>query len=172
MFDLSGFSPAELSALRLDGDVFAIFEAHVLADEPDTLAARIRLARGDAPPSYILDGESAAWVWEALPLPPRTPQFCLAMNRRSTDRINRVKAQHYVQLEEQDIVSTESGSVLSPWRTLLHVLRWAPTVPDACITLLLSRAGETVHTARARIESRYTTGQRSIYLRRLERIEG
>lgn len=147
---LDNFSPAELSALRLDGEVFRLAEGFVLADEPDLPEVRIRVARGEAPACFILDGKSAAWVWAALESPPRRPELCLAMDKRGSDRFGPVRATRYLRFAPGDVVSTSAGDVLSPWRTLMHVLRW-DDVSDHTVEVLLHRAALDIESARDRL---------------------
>lgn len=154
---LTQFAQTELEAMRLDGVLFRVHGSFVIADEPDTVETRIAIARAAAPRQFILDRLSAAWVWGAIALPPPTPDFCLDMNHRGTDRYNAHRAQRYVRLDDTEVVSAPAGSVLSPWRTTLHLLRWTPGVSPDCIRNLLGtidccpcRAAERIRDERAR----------------------
>lgn len=167
--NLDGFSPAELSALRLDGHAFAIAAGFIAADEPLTFVERVRLARGGAPTAYILDLRSAAWAWGALATPPQRAQFCQDRFAKGSDRIGSVRAAHYVGLADGDVVHTAAGPVLSVWRTAVHLMRWESDQMEP-IRALLARAELTPSAAAERIRSEFAPNQWVYYLRGLQRV--
>lgn len=122
------FSDAERSAMRLDGELFSVHGCYLPTDEPDVLSTRVRIAREGAPAHFVLDLMSAAWVWEATPLPPAPPQCCIDMAHRSTKIEPGTWQARHVHLKPGDVVRTAAGSLLSPWRTLMHLLRWPPPI--------------------------------------------
>lgn len=170
MTDFADFSAAELSAMRLDGELFLSHGALITADEPDVLSTRVRIARGFAPPQYILADTSAAWVWQATPTPPPEPEFCQRTDSRGTDRMNSFRSKRYLRLRPDDVVGTVHGDVLSPWRTLLGLLRWEPTLSPETVTALLERADESFASAGARIDREMAINQRGYYQQPLSRF--
>ena len=124
------FSPAERSALRLDGQLHHVFGAFLAADEPDVLETRVLIARGEAPPHFVLDRLSAAWVWDCAPTPPRRASYCVWMERRSS-KVSTIEWDvRHTRLDSGSVLETKAGSVLRPWWTLLHLLRWPPSLSD------------------------------------------
>jgi hypothetical protein len=56
------FSVAELSAARLDGELFAVGDAFAPVGEPIDARHRAAALLGDVPPGYTIVGRSAAWL--------------------------------------------------------------------------------------------------------------
>lgn len=150
------FSQAELSAMRLDGVLFSLRGSYLAVDEPDVLSTRVRIARGDAPPHLLLDRISAAWVWQAVALPPRAAEYCVDMAHRSSKIEPGTWRVRHVKLRPGEIVRTASGGLISPWRTVLHLLRWPPDCSGdelrSVVRRLIALEGMTAGEAQARFD--------------------
>lgn len=118
------FSDAELSALRLDGDAFAVHGSTLSLDSPDVLSTRVSLARGDAPKRMVVDRLSAAWVWGATEVRPQPAMICADLRERTSKQLGEWAPHKTYRFVDGDVWATDGGPVLSPWRTLLHVLRF------------------------------------------------
>lgn len=170
MTNISRFSPAEIAAMRLDGVLFEVYGAFLPADQADVVATRVHVARQTAPPQYILDRLSAAWVWGAVETPPEPPEFCQDMTRRGTDRYNTYRSQRYVRLRDGECVSFTTGSVLSPWRTVLQLLRWTPAVEADTIAALLTLERMTPDDVATRVAGTFNSNQHGYFLTPLKRL--
>lgn len=165
----SSFSSAELSALRLDGETFAIYGCSILCDEPDVLSTRVKLARGDASPRLVVDRLSAAWAWGAVATPPSTPMLCSDLRTRTTKLIGDAIVRTY-RFGDDDIVRTSSGPVLSRWRTLLHVLRFDASSHPEAISTLAASLGVGVRNLEQLITERVHPAAQRRYLEPLARV--
>jgi hypothetical protein len=61
---------AELSALRLDGDAFALDEAVIAVDEPELAVNRAAALAGVFTPRMVAELDTALWVYGCLDRPP------------------------------------------------------------------------------------------------------
>jgi hypothetical protein len=64
------FPVAELSALRLDGEAFAIDEAVIAVDEPELSVNRAAALAGLFTPRMVAELDTALWVYGCLSRPP------------------------------------------------------------------------------------------------------
>ncbi|MCL2516893.1 MAG: hypothetical protein FWD85_08765 [Microbacteriaceae bacterium] len=83
---------AELSALRLDGEAFALDEAVIAVDEPELSANRALALAGVLEARMIAELDTALWVWGGLDAPPRVHTASIRREARgrllSTTRIS------------------------------------------------------------------------------------
>lgn len=163
------FAPAELSALRLDGDAFSLYRSTLLCDEPDVVSTRVALARGDASARLVIDRLSAAWVWHALAAPPTPPMLCSDIRARTTKQIGEAVLRTY-RFTDDDIIQTSAGPVLSRWRTLLHVLRFDASSHPEAISTLAASLGVGVRNLEQLITERVHPAAQRRYLEPLARV--
>lgn len=119
LFHPLNFSPAELSAMRLDGDVTP---AGSFVDLPDDWVSRVTRALWDHRSKAVLTGLSAAWALGAhtepehhtvTALPGQSQAMTPRMNFRSEERT----------LADSDVWEVDGFGVTTPLRTLSDLLR-------------------------------------------------
>lgn len=123
----SDFSPAELSAACLDGDLFALDGGYACVAEPETRELRALALSGIVPRGAIAELQTALWVYGCIPRAPSPHRLCV--NAREAIR---AAPRAHVQFREvclfDDEVQQISGiSVTTPLRTLLDVARMGET---------------------------------------------
>lgn len=128
---LAHLSPAELSALRLDGDIYALGCAHAHVDAIETPAQRARAALPLPPGRAIAALGTAAWIWGALDRPPAVPEACRPIAARiSRDPARGMQLSELV-LEPDDVVALGPALVTSPLRTVADLARLRPELATA-----------------------------------------
>ena len=80
--------PAELAAARLDGELFAVDESWVCADEPDgpglrAAALSALLPRSVTVARFVMMGLTAAWLHGATDAPPWQHEICSRRDERA-----------------------------------------------------------------------------------------
>lgn len=137
LVDTASLSIAELSAVRLDGDLRECGGAFLALDEPDLPAARAQAVRSLAPDGPLLvEHLSAAWVHGFIPTPPTIGRFAVSMAERG-----KVKPPLPFQLREVVISAAEvqligGVPVTTPERTCLDLLRDADLADAVAISIV------------------------------------
>jgi hypothetical protein len=140
----SFFSPAELSALRLDGDCFALGDGTVPLDSPVDAALRAASLRSAcAGHDLVVAGWSAAWVHGVLPELRRPLTLCIDVAGAPRTRAL-ATAPREVRFEPGDLVRLGGVRVTTPLRTAVELARHeaafeAPVA--AVVQALLALAG-------------------------------
>lgn len=111
------YSPAELAALRLDGEVFWIYGAPLPIDEPDTPFNRARTALAYCPPRLVVDRLSAAWCWGAIAHAPVHHQYAVDMASRSTKPIGVSPDLRHLRFRTGEVLRRDGVALTSPERT-------------------------------------------------------
>ncbi|GHD39791.1 hypothetical protein [Mycetocola manganoxydans] len=117
---------AELSAARLDGDLFAVDECWVCADEPDGSEIRAEALSRLLPPSsdrLIVMGISAAWLHAATDVPPPRHEACSRLGERSTPMLTRRFVLRELLLADADVERIGPVRVTTPVRTAFDLAR-------------------------------------------------
>lgn len=164
------FHATELNAMRLEGDVFDLHGVYIPADSPDVLATRVAIARAGAPLKLILDGRSAAWAWGATNHFPAHPELCSNLFGRTTKRHDGYKPARTVRLNANDVIETDGGTTVSPWRTTVHLLRWQPNTPSDTFRQLLAIDSLTVADGFAKLAAERRARQSSLAIETYRRI--
>lgn len=122
---------AELSAARLDGELFPVDDGWVCADEPDSPELRARalgasLPRSVAAGRLVMIGLTAAWLHGATDAPPSRHEVC----SRSDERAG-VRLPHRFMLRELSLADEEECRigplrVTTPERTAFDIGRREP----------------------------------------------
>lgn len=112
------WSDAEWSALRMDGHAGEWGPALMPIDTPDAWWSRLEAASWALPARAVIDRCSAAWVWGAIAVAPRTTQWCFALHARSTKLLPSQTGIKNRRLSPDDIAVYERWSATSPERTL------------------------------------------------------
>ena len=116
LLDSALFAPAELSALRLDGDCFAVGPAAVAADAP--LDSAVRAARY----GLVAADQLAAWVHGAISRPPSPVRFAIDLVDGVRTRTPPVPPRE-VRFERADLTVIAGLRLTTPLRTALDLAR-------------------------------------------------
>lgn len=142
--DPAEFAPAELSALRLDGDCFSLGDCLVAVDQPVDKATRAATIAATVRPGRVAERRTAAWVHGATWLLQRPLQCSIdrSQGRRTVPAGRDVRE---VWFAPQDVQLLGGVTVTTPLRTAIDLARLEPDRPDldAVIRTLLSMAGAT-----------------------------
>jgi hypothetical protein len=119
---------AELAAARLDGDLFAVDEGWVCADEPDRAELRATAVAALLPESassgrLIMIGLTAAWLHGATDTPPWRHEVCARIGERASVRLPRRFLLRELALTEADECLVGGLRVTTPTRTVFDLAR-------------------------------------------------
>ncbi|SFN87687.1 type IV toxin-antitoxin system AbiEi family antitoxin [Mycetocola miduiensis] len=121
---------AELAAARLDGELFAVDEGWVCADEPDRPELRASAVAALLPASestrrLIMMGLTAAWLHGGTDAPPPCHEVCTRLEERAALRLPRRFLFRELSLTEADECLVGSLRVTTPVRTVFDLARRA-----------------------------------------------
>lgn len=148
---------AELSAARLDGELFPVAGAFAPIDEVDGPRLRARALGTGIHDRLIAEQFSAAWIWGALASPPARHQFCAAIGARVSRTIVPWCTVREVVIDEAAVVTIDGIAVTTPLRTVVDLARFSPTFGSterAVVSSLLVFGGLTVHDALRDMDAR------------------
>lgn len=123
LLDASVLPLPERMAARLDGEVYALGEAHCPVDVPETPALRLAAVLGDRSPLLIAELSTAAWVWGATPMMPTTLELCVPLGARAhrvTGPGSRVRE---AAIAPGEVRALDGHRVTDPLRTALDLAR-------------------------------------------------
>lgn len=137
---------AELSAARLDGELFALDEGFVPIDQVVGLRHRALSLVPFAAGRLIAEQRTAAWVYGALPFAPPRHEFCAAMGARLLSRPGRLLRMNVreVIIGTTDIAQLFGLQITTPVRTVVDLVRIADNFGDADATLVRDLMAATV----------------------------
>jgi len=118
---------AELTAARLDAELYPIGAGFAPVDEFETLRHRARSLKERATGRLIAEQFTAAWVWGAVPLFPAQLQFCASLDARVTRTTHAWCATREVVIDESEWVRIDCVGVTTPLRTAVDIARFSPT---------------------------------------------
>lgn len=121
---------AELSAMRLDGDVFSVDEAFCPIDEFEDAALRAAAIHRGLSARLIAERWSAAWVVGACPPPPRHT-FCTRIQARVAHPTALQGAVREVAIDDDECLRVGALAVTTPLRTIADLLRFDDDGTDA-----------------------------------------
>ncbi|HEY0249308.1 MAG TPA: hypothetical protein VGC45_13700 [Gryllotalpicola sp.] len=120
---------AELSALRLDGEAFALDDAVIAVDEPELAQNRARALAGLFDERMTAELDTALWVYGCLDRPPRV--HTAAIRREARGRLlptARISLRETT-VPEEEIVELGGVRVTSRARTVVDVALQASVCP-------------------------------------------
>jgi hypothetical protein len=137
------FSLAELSALRLDGEVFALGDGFCSLDEPEDPTLRARAVLGERSARLIAELGTAAWIWGASPIMPPAHELCADHALRSRPAARSTLVVREVRFDPSDVTSLDGSRVTVPLRTSVDLARFRTefTDDDARVCRELARIG-------------------------------
>ena len=125
------FSLAELSALRLDGDLYALGDGFCLLDTPEDPTLRARSVLGMRSGRLIAELGTAAWIWGASPTMPRSHELCADHALRSRPAARAALVVREVRFDPSDVTALDGWRVTIPLRTAVDLARFRPEFTDA-----------------------------------------
>jgi hypothetical protein len=114
---------AELQAMRLDGELFALVDSWCPVDVVETPAVRARAVMAARSDRLVAAGRTAAWIWGALPVLPRPLELCSDVRARARLRPGADAVVHEFVLEAGDVATLGGVPVTTPLRTLIDLAR-------------------------------------------------
>ncbi len=121
---------AELSAARLDGELFGMNMAYCPIDAIDSPELRAESVL-PLPEPLIAERRTAAWIWGATAQPPRVHEFCTSLGARGRAAGPLPMTLREVMIEPADVVRIAGLRVTTPFRTLLDIVRSEARCTDA-----------------------------------------
>jgi hypothetical protein len=134
---------AELSALRLDGDVYALGDGFCSLNEPEGPALRARAVLGSRSGRMIAELGTAAWIWGASPTMPLSHELCADHALRSRPAARSALTVREVRFDPSDVASLDGARVTIPLRTAVDLARFRSdySETDAAVARELARLG-------------------------------
>ncbi len=115
---------AELTAARLDGELFPLGDRYCSVAELETAPLRAVTAIGSRSRRLVAELGTAAWIWGATPVQPSAWEFCSAIgNRARIARSDPAQVRDLV-LDPEDHVPLDGVSVTTPLRTAVDLARF------------------------------------------------
>lgn len=118
---------AELSAARLDGELFAVGDAFSPSDTPEGTSARARSLLPILGGRLIVELLTAAWIFGAVDTVPSVNHLCSSSDARARPVIVRGMSVREVVIDDDEIVVVSGVKVTSPLRTACDLARSADT---------------------------------------------
>ncbi|NQX28570.1 hypothetical protein HQQ81_14575 [Microbacteriaceae bacterium VKM Ac-2854] len=114
---------AELSAARLDGELFPLDECYTLSDLPVGRDERGQVLTAILPGHAVANHDSAAWVHGAIDEPPSVHSFAVDIAARTYTPPSIRYRMHEVVLPTRDITRIGGSALTTPLRTLGDLAR-------------------------------------------------
>jgi len=115
---------AELTAARLDGELYGLADCYCPVDVTADAAVRAAALRAELPHERLIaEQHSAAWIWGALDQSPRPHRLAAAIGARVGRRSSSWMRVREVVIASDDLVETGGLGVTRPLRTALDLLR-------------------------------------------------
>ena len=118
---------AELTAARLDGELFEVDACFAPVDEIEQPAHRVLALRSAVHDRLIAEQLTAAWIWGAMPAPPARHQFCAALGARVSRTSVPWRSVREVVIDPVELAVVNGMRVTSPLRTIVDIARFADT---------------------------------------------
>lgn len=113
--------PERMAAL-LDGELYALGDAHVLVDTVETPALRLAGVLAGRGPRLVAELGTAAWVWGAQRVAPSRVELCVALSARARSNGSRAGIREVV-LGPGDVHALGGRRVTTPLRTAIDLAR-------------------------------------------------
>lgn len=148
---------AELSAARLDGELFGLADCYLPADLPEGAEVRAAALRAALPHERLIaEQQSAAWIWGVLDAAPSPHRFAAAIGARVGRRSSSWMRVREVVIADADRTEVAGLEVTTPLRTALDLLRGAEfaAAERELVRALMAMGGFTADDCRAGIDAR------------------
>lgn len=175
VLSVADFPAAELAALRLDGEVYAVDDCMSPVDELCTPQSRAAALAAQLPPRLIVEQLSAAWVWGALATPPDRHHVCVDIGARTRPSgLHRMVIREVV-IDGEDITELAGLALTSPLRTAIDLARFRPHFDDVdgrAVERLMSLGGFSLQDCAQAMDKRRNLPNKKRALARLGRCSG
>jgi hypothetical protein len=164
---------AELSAARLDGELFGIADCYLPGDLPEGAAVRAAALRAALPHDRLIaEQQSAAWIWGVLDAAPSPHRFAAAIGARVGRRSSSWMRVREVVIADDDRTELAGLEVTTPLRTALDLLRGATfaAAERQLVQALMAMGGFTAHDCREGIDARRNLPHKHEARARLESV--
>lgn len=151
---------AELQAMRLDGELFALVGAWCPVDVVETPEVRAPAVMARRSDRLVAARRTAAWIWGALPVLDRPIELCTDVRARARLRPGADAVVHEYVLGHGEVVELGGVRVTSPSRTLIDLARGG-TVDDDVLRALARTPGVVIRDVMASLENRTLPGRRT-----------
>jgi len=162
---------AELSAARLDGELYAVDDGYSPVDVPCGPHERAASIAEYCQGRLLAEQRTAAWIWGALELPPRRHELCASLGARA-------RPTHPIRTSVREVVidagefSVVGGiGVTTPLRTMLDLARFTDDFGEAersMVRRLAERSAITLERCRSEMDTRTNLPNKRRALARLE----
>lgn len=142
---------AELTAMRLDGDLVAVGTCFAPLDDLPDAAQHAASLRDIADGRLVAERCTAAWVWGGLFQPPTPIQLCTGHGARFARAPSLGMVVREVVIAADEVVVLEGAAITSPARTAADLVRFTPDW-GADETELTRRVLENTGTSRGEVE--------------------
>lgn len=126
VYELTGLSPVELQAMRLDGEVYRLADAYVPIALPEVAEIRAAAVLGERSPRLIAARETAAWIWGATVARPAADEFVVDIDARWRPRAHERIGVIEAVIEPGDVALLNGLKVTSRVRTVIDLCRFSP----------------------------------------------
>ena len=110
-------------AARLDGELFALGDAYCPIDVVETPELRLAAILTGRSPRLIAELGTAAWVWNAVDLPPPRLELCVNLRARARPQATPHANVREVVLGDDDTTTWGGHRVTTPLRTAVDLAR-------------------------------------------------
>ena len=159
--------------MRLDGEIYVLANGWCTIDELEGPAHRAAAVLGDRSPRLIAELGSAAWIWGAATVLPRTAEFCVDLGARARLRPSPIVRVRELVLDAGDCVELGSVAVTSPLRTAVDLARFRETLSgdeSAAIVALADLGGFDLEHCRILLNRRRNLPEKRRALQRLSEL--
>jgi hypothetical protein len=162
----------ELSAARLDGEVYPIDECFAPIDQANTPQARAHALWSIVGDRAIAEGESALWIYGQLSDPPQRHTLCVPRTNRVVVRRTGRMLVRETRMAAGDVQLIDTMPVTSPTRTAFDLVMGPQfgSGERAALVWLIGRLGVDVAACRSRIETTMHLPGRRAALERLDSV--
>ena len=158
---------AELRAMQLDGLLVAVDDAFATIDAPPSPTQRAGSIAAYCQQRLIAEQHTAAWIWGAIPQPPRRHELCVSIGARARSSAPTLLAVREVVIASNEIVLLGSVRVTTPLRTIMDLARFQDEFEPDLITALLRVSGLTLDYCIAELQARPNLPRKKLALQRL-----
>lgn len=127
---------AELTAARIDGEVYPVDDCFSPLDEFETARHRALALLTSFPRRLIAEQHTAAWVLGAQFAPPTVHQFCVSIEARTRPTIAVRISVREVVIQDDDLLMVAGLAVTTPLRTAVDLARCSVDFGDRDLLLV------------------------------------
>jgi len=166
---------AELSAARLDGELYAIDDGYSPVDVPNGPQERAGSIAHYCQGRLMAEQRTAAWVWGALESPPSRHELCASLGARARPAFPIRTSVREVVIDERELVALGGIQVTTPLRTIIDLARFSNAFEASeqrIVAILAMRHGITLERCRREMDARTNLPNKKRALQRLKAALG